>query len=211
MAQPDDYQRFYDNVRMSAVGAIQSAIQAELFETLRDFCQKTNAYSQFQDIVVSGASQTYALTTPGGAAIKRILSMRDITNGAEQPWVGVRWPVVLVLPSTMQLNWQLNNTYTWRVQTTLYPVDPVDANGNPIVPNWIIDDYFDALFSGVLSRLFLQQAKPYSNPQLGAARYRMYRAGRGEATAAVLQANMYGGQAWAFPQAGVVTGRQRGV
>lgn len=211
MAQPDDYQRFYDNVRQHAVGALVTAIQAELFETLRDFCQHTNAYNQYQDIVVSGASQTYPLTTPGGTAIKRVLSMRDITNGDGEPFIGVRWPVVLVLPNTLQLNQVLSNTYTWRVQTTLYPVDPVDADGNPIVPSWIVDDYFDTLFSGTLFRMFTQKAKPYSDVQMAASRYRLYLKGRGEATAAVLQANMYGGQAWAYPQGGIVSGRQRGV
>lgn len=212
MTEPANLSRLYANVQMHAPGVLNpSGIQPELFETFRDFCQHTNAWSQTQDIVVSGASQTYPLTCPIGSAMKRVLSMRDITQGLNTPFLPVRWPITFQLPATLVIGASLQNTYTWRVQTSLYPVDPVDGNGDPMVPQWLADDFQDTLLSGTLFRLMAQTAKPYSNAQLAGTRYKLYLKGRGEAAAAILHANMYEGQAWMFPQAGLVRGRQRGV
>lgn len=212
MTEPANFARLYTNVQMHAPGVLNpSGIQPELFETLRDFCQHTNAWSQLQDIVVSGASHAYTLTCPTGSAMKRILSMRDITQGLNTPFLPVTYPITFALPTTLQLNATLQNTYTWRVQTSLYPVDPVDASGDPMVPSWFLDDFQDTIFSGTLFRLMAQSGKPYSNAQLAATRYKLYLKGRGEAAAAILHANMYNGQAWTFPQGGLVRGRQHGV
>lgn len=206
-----NFQRLYDNVRMHATGSLLAGIQPELFETVRDFCDHTNAWNQTQDVVVTNASQDYTLTFPTGSAIKRLLAIQDITNGVQTPPIPVRWPVTMVLPSTMHLGAVLQNTYTWRVQTALVPIDPVDGNGDPMIPNWMVDNYFDAFFSGTLWRMMAQVGKPWSNGQMAATRYRLYMKSRGEAAAAVLAANVYNAQTWSYPRAGVTLGRQRGV
>lgn len=212
MTEPANFSRLYADVQMHATGVLNpSGIQPELFSIMRDFCQHTNAWSQTQDVVVSAGTLDYTLTVPAGAAMKRILALQDITNGLQTPPVPVRWPIQFILPNTMRLVGSLQNTYTWRVQTSLYPVDPVDGNGDPQVPSWFLDDFQDTLFNGVLSRLLAQPAKTYSNGPMAATRYRLYMKGRGEAAAAVLAANMYNGQTWTYPRAGVVLGRQRGV
>lgn len=212
MAQAANWTRLYADIDMHAPGVVNPVTaQPEVMNLFQDFCQKTNIWTQTQDIAVSPAANTYPLTFPTGSAIKRITSMRDITNGLNAPWLGVKWPITLVPPATMQLGWALSNTYTWRVQTTLFPVDPPDSDGNPMVPDWILDQHYDTLLNGALYHLCRQKAKSYSDMQIAAASYKLYAKGRGEATAAVLAANMYGGQAWFYPQAGVTTGRQRGV
>lgn len=212
MTEPANFSRLYADVQMHATGVLNpTGIQPVLFAILRDFCQHTNAWSQTQDIVVSASTQDYPLTFPTGSAIKRVLAIQDITNGVTRPPVGVFIPAQLVLPSTLRLMGALQNTYTWRVQTSLYPVDPVDANGDPMVPSWFLDDFQDTFFHGVLYRLLAQPAKTYSNGQMAATHYRLYMKNRGEAAAAVLAANMYNGQTWTYPRGGVVLGRQRGV
>lgn len=231
MTQPADYQRLYENLQMHCTGAIWPAFKAELFEVVRDFCEKTNIYRQVQVLEVSQASTSYTLTPPASASVKRILTIGDVTNQTPPAAIGtfiigesaigspgyslpnfcVVWPYGLVQPTTLQLFYPLNNTYLWQVVYTLFPIDPVDSDGNPVLPAWILDNYFDTFFSGVMYRMCMQKAKPYSDMALASTRYKMYCAGRGQAAADVLQRNVYNAQAWQYPPGGVVYGRQRGV
>jgi len=211
MTEPANFSRLYANLRQNLPGSIIQTLQPELFEIAREFCQKTNIYFDTMNIVVSTSSNVYALTVPTSAAIKRLLSIADITNSIQPPFQPVKWPAGLVLPNTLTLYQQLQNTYTWQVQYSLYPVDPTDSNNDPVLPAWILDDYFDTFFSGVMYRMCIQKAKPWSDTSLASYHFKRYRAGRGEAFADVMRQNVFNGQAWQYPQSIVTVGRQRGV
>lgn len=211
MAQTPAYQRLLDNIAMHCSGALTSAVQAELFETARDFCQATNIYQQTMALTIATNTYDYPLTVPTSAAIKRIIGIRNKTNLSEPPYPVFQWPYGLVLPNTLRLERNVNNTYNIEVLYSLYPVDPTDAQNEPVIPEFIVDNYFDALFSGALWRLYAQASKPYSNPGLAATRYRMYMKGRGLAAVDALRQNIYNAQAWCYPGNYATYGRQRGV
>lgn len=211
MAEPANFSRLYANLQQNLPGALQQTVRPELFEAVREFCQKTNIYFNTVNVVVNASSNAYPLIVPPSSAIKRLLSLADVTNGLQPPFVPVRWPTGLVLPNTLTLYQQLQNTYTWQVQYSLYPVDPTDGNNDPVFPSWILDDYFDTLFSGVMWRMCIQKSKPWSDLNLASLHYKKYKQGRGEAFADVLKQNVFNAQAWQYPQSIAVVGRQRGV
>jgi hypothetical protein len=211
LAQPANYQRLIDNIKTHVPGVIDNNVEPELFEIARDFCQNTNCYKNIEIITVSSATNDYTLNPLASAQIKRITGIADVTNTTQPPYRPVQWPHGLVMPVTLRLYQQLSNTYSWRVEYAMYPVDPVDANDDPVMPSWILDNYQDAFLWGVRARLHMQSAKPYSNPALGAAAWRMYLQRRGLAAAEVNRENLYDGQNWMFSGAYTTYGRQRGV
>ncbi len=142
------------------------------------------------------------------AAVNRLMNLYNSTDTTYRRWF---WPAELRLPNTIVLLRPVSQSYTLIATLALFPVDPVDANGNPIFPSWILDNYFDVLFSGLLYRMLVQPAKPYSNAALAAVYYKVYLKGRGLAAADVVRSNVYNNQSWAFPAANVTYGRQRGV
>lgn len=205
MALTAAFQRFKDNAATQLPGALWTDIQAELFEALRDFMQNTNVWRGEYDVAVTNASNVYVLPIAASTGVKRLLNFYNSTDDCKR-WF---WPVTMATPGTLVLGRTVDQPYTLVATLALYALDPVDGDGNPTFPSWILDDYFDTLFSGMLYRMFIKPGKPWTNAALAATRYRMYKMGRGLALADITRENIYNGQSWAFPQAATVHGRQR--
>lgn len=203
----DAFNRFYANGAMDVPASIQATLQPVLFEVLRDFMQHTNVWKSDVNITVDATNYTYTFTPPAGTAVKRLMNFYNPTDTTKR-WT---WPVVLELPSTLRLGRLFDQPYTYVATLSLYAVDPVDGDGNPIFPAWILDNYFDTLYSGMLWRMFAQPSKPWSNVALAGVRYRMYMKGRGEALAETQRGNTFDNQNWTYPMAGTTFGRQRGA
>jgi hypothetical protein len=207
MAMSASFLRFYEDGSAFLPGAIWNAMQAQLFATLRDFFENTNIWNAEIDINVTPASNVYVLAPPAGTAIKRLLNLFNTTDTTKR-WF---WPATMAVPGTLVLARAVDQPYTLGAQVALYTLDPVDADGNPVFPTWILDNYFDCLFSGMLWRMYAQPQKTYSNAQLAATHRKLYLMGRGKALADVNRQNLYDSQTWGFPAALAVCGRQKGV
>lgn len=208
MAQSAAFQRFYDDGAMDVPASIPITLRAALFQTLRDFLQHTNIWVQDLTVNVVPNTLSYTLTVPSGTALKRLMNFYNSTDTITKAWF---LPAQLQLPTTLLLARSVEQNYTMYATVALYTIDPVDADGNPIFPAWILDNYFDTLYSGMLWRMYAQPSKPWSNAGLAATRYKMYMKGRGEALAEVQRGNTFNTQNWVFPVAGTTRGRQHGV
>ena len=87
----------------------------------------------------------------------------------------------------------------WVATLALNIVDPLDADGLPIVPQSIMEKYKDAIGDGAISRLMAQGGKPYSNEQGAAFHGRKFNQGVGLARQEVRDMFTYGGQRWTYP------------
>lgn len=209
MAMNSSFARFYADGLMHAPAALQSAMQAELFACLRDFCQFTNVWQEDVSVNVSSASLIYTLTLTEGKATHRLLNLYDGTD-IDKRWV---WPATMPTPGVLRLSRAITGSATlaWTATLGIYPLDPIDSDGNPVFPSWILDKYFDALFSGMLARMMAQPGKPWSNTRVASFHYRKYMGGRGLCAAEVQRANTQNAQAWSYPTGNAVYGRQKGV
>jgi hypothetical protein len=164
--------------------------------------------------MVSSASLVYPLVVSSGKSINRLLNLWDTAGDVVcKPWV---WPAKMATPGTLTLLRQITGSGTqhWSATLGLFAVDPIDGDGNPVFPSWILDKHFDTLLSGVLFRLMKQPLKPYSNVAMAKFHYQKYVSGRALARAEVERANTFGTQNWNFPRDFVGPGgatRQRGV
>ena len=207
MAQSQAFQRFYEDGKSHLPGALPVAMQAELFATLRDFLQATNIWQADFTVNVDPTSNVYVVTPAAGTAFQRLINLYNTTDLTKR-WF---WPATMNLPGTIVLLRTVDQPYVLAATMGIYALDPVDANGDPVFPTWILDKYFDTLFNGMLWRMFSQPGKPWSNAALAATRYKLYKMGRGECFAEVTRGNLYNAQAWGYSGALAVYGRQRGV
>jgi hypothetical protein len=88
----------------------------------------------------------------------------------------------------------------WVSEVALTINDPIDGDGLPFMPAWIADKYFDVLLDGLLSRVMVHPAKPYTNEKGAAFHGRRFMSGIGTARTDVRHGGIYGSQRWRFPQ-----------
>ena len=103
-----------------------------------------------------------------------------------------------------------NAAELWIAEVALTITDPIDGEGIPYAPDWIIQKYQDALTDGLLSRVMVHPAKPYSNKEGAAFHGRRYMNGTTSGKADARRGSTFGGQRWAYPT-GFRTFSQRGV
>ena len=91
-----------------------------------------------------------------------------------------------------------NDTYYCRVALTVS--DPTTREGDPQVPDWALDKYGVDLMEGLVGRMMMQPAKPYTAKQDGLFHMKNYISARSDAKIEAAHQNVYGGQAWQFPK-----------
>lgn len=87
----------------------------------------------------------------------------------------------------------------WRAVFVLTVADPTDEDGIPYMPDWAVERYHEIFMHGMLSRLMMHPAKPYSNAALAGFHGKKFMQGMGDARMAVLQGSNSNGQRWRFP------------
>jgi hypothetical protein len=194
-----DMTRLMNNARIKLPGALDATIQLELFATVEDFLATTNAWAEDINFSVTPASKTYQIT-PTDGVINRLLSVVD--SG------GITQHAIMSVPGTIQLQFEpsKSDTFTARVAKTV--TDPVDNEGFPEFPDWIMEKYGSDMLDGVLGRMMGQIAKPYSSPSVAMYHLRKFQQSINKARAEVAHGNLYRGQNWRFPQS-FASGRYR--
>ena len=196
-----DMNRLMDNARFRLPGALDSAIQFELFAVLNEFFQETNIW--YEDIAFdvtptsdtyfeNPSAYTYELIVLEGGTINRLLGMRD--SGGFRQRGSMPTPGYVILANSPNQA----DTYTARVGKTI--TDPVTRDGYPVFPDWILNKYGNDILDGVLGRMMGQVAKPYASPQLAVVHLRNFKQAVGKAKAEAMHGNVYRGQNWTFPQ-----------
>ncbi len=196
-----DMNRLIDHARIRLPGALDAAIQMELFAALNEFFQKSNIWFEDIQFPVQSTNDTYlenpeAFTydvIPTQGTITRLVGVvnsQEMPVKASMPTLG---QVVLVYSPDMA------DTYTARVALTV--VDPVTRDGYPEFPDWIMTKYGNGILEGVLGRMMSQIAKPYTSPQGAQFHLRNFKQVVSQAKVEAGRQNVYRGQSWRFPQA----------
>lgn len=196
-----DMNRLMDNARIKLPGALDNAIQLELFAVLNEFFQDTNIW--YEDITFdvvptpytyleNPGSYTYTVVPLEGGVINRLMGVVDSNSFAQR--------ASMPTPGAIILDYSPNqaDTYTARVAKTV--TDPVSREGYPQFPDWVMNKYGSDILDGVLGRMMGQVAKPYSSPQLSLLHSRKFQQAINKARAEAMHGNVYRGQRWRFPQ-----------
>lgn len=195
-----DMNRLMDHARIRLPGALDAAIQMELFAVMNEFFQTSNIWYEDIKFAVTPTSDSYidnpeAYTydvIPEQGTITRLMGIIDSQGRPQQGYMPTLGQVILSFsPNTA-------DTYSARVALTVS--DPVTRDGYPEFPDWIMDKYGNDILEGVLSRMMSQIAKPYSSPQMAQYHGKLFKQAVSQAKVEASHQNVYRGQSWRFPQ-----------
>lgn len=93
-----------------------------------------------------------------------------------------------------------NVAETWVAEVSLTVSDPTDGDGIPFMPDWFVQKYQETFLDGLLSRVMVHPAKPYTNEKGAAFHGRKFLSGLGTARMEARHGSVYGAQRWAYPQ-----------
>ena len=195
-----DVNRLIDNARMRLPGALDKAIQFELFTLMNEFLQNTSMWVEDISVDVSPTSQTYLENpdaykydlVPDGGAIYRLMYCQN-TQGIQQK-------VMMPEPGTLVVQYAPSTADTYVVTVAKTVTDPVTREGYPEFPAWILNKYGNEILDGLLGRMMLQVAKPYSSPTMAALHMKNFQQGMARARVETMHGNVYRAQSWRFPQ-----------
>lgn len=200
MPQSIELDRLLANLRVYLPGAVIDVIRGELFETVREFLDFTNVWTEEIDVSIVANTRAYTLTTTTAGRINRLLSLFDSTDINRVPIAPVRMEV----PGQIMLGMTPGQAATWVALVGLVNVDAEDSEGdlnvNPDIPEWIYQQYRAALFNGTLARMHAQGGKPYSNPEMALFRARQFLSNKSTTRLEVLRGNVWGNHTGIFPR-----------
>lgn len=195
-----DMNRLMDHARIRLPGALDAAIQMELFAVMNEFFQSSNIWYEDIAFAVTPTTATYlenpeAFTyaiTPLLGSIVRLVGVVDSQGYPQKAVMPVIGQVILVYSPNVA------GTYTARVSLSV--TDPVTLEGYPEFPDWIMNKYGSDILEGVLGRMMSQIAKPYTSPAAAQFHMKNFKQAVGQAKVEASHQNVYRGQNWRFPQ-----------
>lgn len=189
MASPE-VNRLMDNARVHLPGALDNAIQRELFSTLDEFFKGSGCWWEDISLTTQAGVQAYDIASTAGTIV-RLIQIGDVNL--------IPVPGKMDIPGYLELrNDPGIQDLTLRVGLSV--VDPVTRDGYPLFPQWVLQKYGMELTEGIIGRMMLQKSKPYSDPALGQIHLRRFRAGISRAKVDKAHGNLLSGQAWRYPQ-----------
>ena len=198
--------RIIDGARVRLTGALDGTIRMELFSVAKEFFQRSNIWREEIPFIVVPGVDSYELNGEHRGLVNRLLWV----EGARQPpGSGLVHPGPMkfaVLPRTggltavVKIRDNPSQNELWYAHVALTVADPTDRLGLPFMPDWIVEKYSSTLTDGVVARLAAYPNKPFSNRALAAYHGREFRNGTNLAKNEAAHGNVFGGQAWSFPQ-----------
>lgn len=195
-----DINRLMSNLRIHLPGAVDGSIKLELYNALNRFFQGSNSWREDIEINVVSGVQNYELIPSGPCTIVRLMGVVDSKN----------FPVAATLDvetRDLVFSGPITSAATYTAQVALTIAEPLDREGYPVFPEWLLNLYSNDIISGVLSRMLIQPAKPYSNLPLAEFHGAQFRAAVARARSRANRKYTYRAQAWNFPRGWSPAGR----
>jgi len=183
--------RIMANSRVHLPGAVDTAIQYELFNVLDEFLRESDVWREVIDFTAEADEDEYDII-PSGGVLAHLISVK--TTDVESPVAAtMSEPGLLILATAPSSDTEM------LAELSLTVVDPVTSAGYPYCPDWILTRYHAAITSGLISKMMLQVAKPYTNEKMAVFHGRKFRNGLATARKDVAHQNLRGAQAWRYP------------
>lgn len=198
-------QNAIDRILISAPGATRAAVEMLMLQVAIDFCERSGVWNHRETINTVAGTTTYALTPPVGGEVCKL------------DWVWLDG--ALVVPISEQAR---PGAYPERSYAYDFDTDSVELNassvktktGGLVVDYWlkpdmlaslpalVTDGHETALVAGVLSDLFLQPNRPYTNPAMAQVYARKYKNERSRARRLALSSRSRTDVGWTFAHQG---------
>jgi hypothetical protein len=202
MSEPAPWTTLFQRIKASVPGATDAMIRLEITAVLVDWTQDTNCWTEDVPFVTAQDEVDYEMVLDGGTA-NRLMLVFDPTVQPPR-WVmnGISMPV----PGQLHFYYAPEPGKNWVARiakacsTPAVTGTPPVLTGYPVVDDWIIDKWHDDFYYGVLAYLQGEPSKTFSDPKSSSGAGVRYRSGKSQAKVEVQRMNLYGGQAWSYPQ-----------
>lgn len=190
-----------DNARIKLPGALDGVLTMEFYLVLDEFFRSTNIWEEDIpfDVTATSLSRaanpeafTYEILPAESGTILRLIGLRDMD--------GIPQHGDMAIPGTIVLAHSPNVDTTYIATVSKTVTEPTTRQGYPVYPEWVLIRYFSDILDGLLGRMMMQSAKPYSSPQMGQYHLRRFGAAVSRAGSEAGRKNLWGAQAWRFPQ-----------
>lgn len=200
-----DVTRLLNLSRTELPGASDAGIKAQLYDVAREFFKDSNSWYEFIQFPVLTGVQDYRITPRDEGMIQRLAAVWD-SNHITLPSI---LPHSDPPSAVLHLVYPQNVNQTGTAVVTKQIVEPTTNDMLPVAPKWLLPLYHETILDGVLGKMMGQSTKSYSNDTLSTYHLRRFRDGIMQARVASERANLYGGQAWRYPNS-FRTNSQRG-
>ena len=205
MMDERDVERLLNLVRTELIGASDAGIKGQLYDVCREFFKDSNSWYEIISVPILSGHRHYRITPRDGGMILRLATIWD-NNHITMPAI---MPHLDPPSAELELVYPQNVNMTARAIVTKQIVEPTTKDMLPDAPRWLLPVYHETILDGVLGKMMAQTTKSYSNDTQAVYHLRRFRDGCMQARVASERANLYGGQAWRFPNT-FRTNSQRG-
>lgn len=197
-------------------GAVRSVAEREMRLTLREFFERTFAWTATVKDVTIPAGET-AIQVDDSDANTEVIGILDVMSGES----GSGYTSLRALPGRPGDETTGTDPYAWyvtsnpdevvlfpyvtgtptkdlTVMVALKPADSISATTD-VLPRQITLKYYDAIIDGFLARMYGHPNKPYSAPQVAVMKRQSFIAGCGR-YAGQRRQGYNGTQNWAYPR-----------
>lgn len=192
--------RLIKNARNALPGSLDGVILLELFNVLDQFFRESGIWTEIIPFSVypnDPAGTVYYIEPESVSTIVRLISVANLDNIWQRAVMDIPGEVTFLRPVSVQEP-DKYNTYTACVVLSI--VDPVQRDGYPEFPGWVLEKHGNGILHGLLGRMMAQPAKPYTNAELAKAHLAGFRRAISTAGTESVHRNVHNAQAWRFPQ-----------
>jgi hypothetical protein len=196
--------RLVKNARNSLPGSLDGVILLELFNVLDQFFRESSVWTEeipFSAFLADPPGTIHYIEPESVSTIVRLISVIDAT--------GFWQPVTMRIPGEVTFTTPPSHEGTMMATVILSIVDPVQRDGFPEFPAWVLEKYGLGILEGILGRMMAQPAKPYTNKDLAARHLIAFRRTISIASTESVHGNLMNAQTWKYPQQFSTRSRRR--
>lgn len=214
MLNPSDIRTVMNQCRVELTGVSDALLRSVMYEVMDEFFRDTQSWKEAIPFNVTPLTATpsspqawdLALSYPIAPSEGQIIALDGVqhSNGtftaALMPQVGV-----------VRLQNAPNTADTYTACVTKNVCLPLDREGFPIGPDWVLSRWHLAIKVGIMGNLMNQKNKSYSDDKGALYNLTKFRQFIANVRSAVLRGNTKGAQAWRFPQSFRTISQKGGV
>jgi hypothetical protein len=187
--------RTINNAKVHLPGTTTDGIQYEFYNVLDEFLSQSEVWTEDIPFEAQQGVVDYDIVPVSGRVVNLVYCW--LADGP--PEIG-GLPASMPIPGWLQLAMAPSQSKDCLVKISLTVLDPVTKAGFPVCPTWVLERYHGALTSGLIYKMALQPAKPWSNSEIAVMHGQKFRNEIGQAKVDYQHAHTRGAQRWRYPQ-----------
>ena len=214
MLNPSDIRTVMNQCRVELTGVSDALLRSSMFEVMEEFFRDTQSWTEQIPFSVNPVTTQpttvqqwdQVLSYPIAPSEGQIIALDSGVHSN-----GTYVPALMPKVGVVRLQYAPNVADIYTACVIKNVCLPLDREGFPIGPDWVLSKWHLAIKFGMLGTLMNQKNKSYSDDNGAKYNLAKFRQFVQNVRTAVLRANTRGAQAWRFPQSFRTISQKGGV